>query len=138
MARSASGPTELGAALHSVQDAFSHAHYKWPLGHGLDNLAGNSPDNTARDPNKAMVMAEWTFKVLGGDPEELDREFLEVLFSVESMEDRREMLEEAVKGGSSDGMHFLVTDGELPSKIGDHYLEQGYTVWIDGVIYAGQ
>ncbi len=98
MARSASGPTELGAALHSVQDAFSHAHYKWPLGHGLDNLAGNSPDNTARDPNKAMVMAEWTFKLLGGDPEELDREFLEVLFSVESMEDRREMLEEAVKG----------------------------------------
>ncbi len=138
MARSASGPTELGAALHSVQDAFSHAHYKWPLGHGLDNLAGNSPDNTARDPNKAMVMAEWTFKLLGGDPEELDREFLEVLFSVESMEDRREMLEEAVKGGSSDGMHFMVTDGELPSKIGDHYLEQGYTVWIDGVIYAGQ
>ena len=131
--RNASGAEQLGAALHSVQDAFSHAHYGWPFGHAVDNLLGNSPDNTARDTKKAMAMAEWTFRLLGGDPEDLDRDFLEILFATQSGDERRSMLTDAVgvENGNQSVIGITPAGPVHSQKIVDYYENMGYRVIID-------
>jgi len=70
-----------GAALHSLQDSYAHEGYSWPLGHALDSLQGDDPDDTSRDVGKAMQMALHTFALLGGDPKEFDRDFLGKVFA---------------------------------------------------------
>ncbi len=128
-AQDARDARQLGAALHSVQDSFSHEGYRWPLGHGHMNVIDRSPDDPWRDVSKAMEMAETSFKLLGGDPKELDREFLEILFTTRSKDERVKMLEEATRGGNV-GIPPLVAitpaDDEHAKMIRDHYLKNGY------------
>jgi RHS repeat-associated protein len=125
----ARSPAELGAALHSVQDSFSHEGYGWPFGHGHMNVIGRSPDDPWRDVPKAMEMAETSFELLGGDREDLNREFLEVLFRTESMEERIKMLEDAV---SCHGVGIPTVVGITPADefherlIRDYYLRNRY------------
>jgi RHS repeat-associated protein len=137
LAQQSSGDVALGAALHSVQDAFAHEGYGYPLGHARDNVAGHSPDDPANDPVKAMRMAEMTFELLGGDPKSLDKGFLEMLFRTASEADRKKMLDEAINGPDPDGVLFTVTRGAHMKMIADYYVEQGYEVRIDGVPYYG-
>jgi uncharacterized protein RhaS with RHS repeats len=80
-----------GAALHSLQDSYSHEGYGPPLGHILDTLQGNDPDDTSRDVQKALQMALHTFALLGGDPEDFDREFLAGVFAIPDHEKRGEI-----------------------------------------------
>jgi hypothetical protein len=82
-------------------------------------------------------MAELTFELLGGDPKNVDRGFLEMLLSAKSKDSRETMLREAINGPSSDGVLFTVERGAHLKKIADYYLEQGYEVRIDGVPYYG-
>jgi RHS repeat-associated protein len=83
---------QIGAALHSVQDSFSHSLAGWPLGHGIDNLIGESPDDTWRYPDTTMEMAEETLELLGGNLESLDRDFLWDVFLKRSETERTTML----------------------------------------------
>jgi RHS repeat-associated protein len=134
-ARNAGSGAELGRALHSVQDSFSHEGYGWPFGHGHMNLVGRSPDDPWRDPNKAIAMAELSFELLGGDPARLDRGFLSSLFSIRSKEQRIKMIEEAARALSKGGSEPLTIDAQGQAQIqqiADYYESRGYTVLIDG------
>jgi RHS repeat-associated protein len=77
-----------GAALHSLQDSYSHERYGPPLGHALDTLRGNDPDDTSRDVQRALQMALHTFALLGGDPEDFDSDFLSEVFAIRDYETR--------------------------------------------------
>jgi RHS repeat-associated protein len=77
-----------GTALHSVQDSYAHEGYGRPLGHLIDTLQGNDPDDTSRDVQKALQMALHTFALLGGAAEDLDREFLAGVFAIPDHETR--------------------------------------------------
>jgi hypothetical protein len=80
-----------GAALHSLQDSYSHEGYGPPLGHAVDTWMGRDPDDTSRDVQKALQMALHTFALLGGDPEDFDREFLAGVFAIPDHEKRGEI-----------------------------------------------
>jgi RHS repeat-associated protein len=130
-ARSARNETELGAALHSVQDSFSHAGYGWPFGHGHMNVIGKSPDDPWRDVPKAMEMAELTFELLGGEIRNLDREFLEILFRTKSKKERIDMLKAAMTPGGV-GVPRVVgitfSDPEHLQMMIEYFQKTGYSI----------
>ncbi len=128
-ARAAQGAKELGAALHSVQDSFSHEGYGWPFGHGHMNVVDRSPDDPWRDVAKALEMATMSFELLGGDPGEMDREFLEVLFTTRSRDERVEMLKDAVRTdrvGVPRPVGITPADTRHATMIREYYLKNGY------------
>ena len=128
-AKAARSPAEIGAALHSVQDSYSHQGYRWPFGHGHLNVISRSPDDPWRDVPKAMEMAEASFELLGGDPKELDREFLEVVFGTESRDERIEMLKDAVRRqgvGIPAVVGITPADDHHAKMIRDYYMKNGY------------
>lgn len=121
----------MGRALHSVQDSFSHEGFGWPKGH---LMAGKLPDKPWLRPKTAMTMAEETFRLLGGDPKDLDRDFLEAVFSVHSDEGRALMIDlgaNLLSGGDSGEYEFRLTDADL-EKIRKYFEGQGYRIIIDG------
>ncbi len=128
-------PKAQGRALHSVQDSFSHAGYCWPIGHGLMNILGLSPDDPWRDIPKAMEAAALTFQLVGGRDDALDKAFLRILFSVHSESERSAMALEAAgrTQGRERGDLTIHTDRGNATMIANYYRDQGYTVYIDGI-----
>jgi RHS repeat-associated protein len=128
---------DAGAALHSMQDSYAHAGFRWPLGH---LFAGHKPDQPWRNPLLAMAMARQTFQMLGGDPEQLDSRFLWLLFNLRSKSESIMMLQEATKwftGGTPSSFTLHVSGRAMALQWADYLLGRGYRVFIDGVEYLG-
>ena len=90
---------ELGAALHCFQDSlFAHKKYRESASHAIDSILGKKPDDTSRDVDMAIEMAQGTFDILnqyqGNDIDSIDVSFLYEVFSNRSGDTRSKMLNE--------------------------------------------
>jgi RHS repeat-associated protein len=87
----------LGTALHVLQDSlYAHKGYKAPFGHVVDTLLGRNPDETFRDVEKALEMAQQTLNVLtrfrGVESKKIDKGFLRNYFKTREIEDKIDMI----------------------------------------------